>query len=1256
MAAVGQRDVFSSAITFAGGLALGIGGAYAISRSAFKPANAPTKSTRSKADKAFGNVQGAVDGVKDAVKEAVTETNEKPPASEQLDASDAKGSGPIAPAPVKGTGAALPARHKRAVAGGAYPELSGQQKARSSRLKAYFDAPAPAHGDELLNATAAPAPVWLTGLTNSTGARDSTAQGAIEGIAYSGSDAMFVYESATNAGFGQWAEREAAEANTKGWIEGRPKVVSMQTRTGAGTAIAGYLSSRGAGSVVGDAASAKTVSALTNASGLLAMSPSIVALPAPAQGRLVLQVSSTSQDVVTGSLDVKNDYASILAAANTLSANEDFAVVLSGSRQEAVDVAFAATHANQHVAHVFDGAFVGREIAKLNVPAATKSSAGQTDIVAALQAKKLGHFSYSGSRAPKTVLVVPNGSHATAARTMLALLPDAVRSTVGVIAARIIRPWSDEELVKAIPSSVKSVFVLDETRVSGAVGPLFEDVQASVFANSVGTAAPRVLPVSLPQGQLLQPGQWSALFQTIINAKSAVDAGSDAILHAPAAIGKDIAVLGGADSRIATFFDADANSTAHLPDFLTRTMQGRLDEHFSSSLLQRFDNFQAGGLVRSDVLIGAHPAAQIPVHLAAQPGSATTLVISDPTTTLKHYKVFDSLRKGGVVLVNAPGWDGAEFEARLRAEDKKTLAEKKARVYLIDAAAVVESILESIAIARGGNSKINDNTVPKEVATAVLAVAFYRLHFGLSGAGLVALLEKFLGTAPVGDAGVAGLVAASEKALVLAAYSDESLAASEPLDGEALAAPRPSVFNYNGFRPSADAATVGAEAVPVRSTWAMSAWQLLFSEAYNLNRTALRPDMHEKTWQVTVSENRRLTPHDYDRNVFHMELSTAGTGLKYEVGEALGIHGWNDEDEIREFINWSGYDPDELLAIPSVDDPSRYETRTVFQILQQRLDIFGKPAKSFYDALSKLATDRDEARWLRFVASPEGNATFRKLAEVETVTYAEVLQMFPSARLPLDILLREVAPIEPRHYSIASAQAAVGDSVHLLIVTVDWQTPSGSPRYGQCTRYLANLPIGSKVTVSLKPSIMKLPPNPSQPIIMAGLGTGLAPFRAFIQAREVQKRNGLDVGPMMLYFGSRYRAAEYLYGEELEANRDDGLITRLGLAFSRDGPKGVPKRYIQHVMADDADLVAKYMAPEIEKLVKAGGEVDVVDALTRADPKQQGVFYICGPVDPVFDLTEAVLKSFTDKGVSRESSEKHLENLKEKEAWVLEVY
>ena len=192
---------------------------------------------------------------------------------------------------------------------------------------------------------------------------------------------------------------------------------------------------------------------------------------------------------------------------------------------------------------------------------------------------------------------------------------------------------------------------------------------------------------------------------------------------------------------------------------------------------------------------------------------------------------------------------------------------------------------------------------------------------------------------------------------------------------------------------------------------------------------------------------------------------------------------------------------------------------------------------------------------------------------------------------------------------------------------------SGSPRYGQCTRYLAALRPGDKVTVSVKPSVMKLPPDDRQPVIMAGLGTGAAPFRAFMQHRAWQRSQGLEVGPLLYYFGSRYRSQEYLYGEEIEAYLASGIISHAGLAFSRDGKDKV---YIQHKMRQDSKLLSD---------------------LLKGQGKDAAYFYLCGPTWPVPDVYEALVGSLEkQQGMGRDDAEAYLDELKEQERYVLEVY
>ena len=146
---------------------------------------------------------------------------------------------------------------------------------------------------------------------------------------------------------------------------------------------------------------------------------------------------------------------------------------------------------------------------------------------------------------------------------------------------------------------------------------------------------------------------------------------------------------------------------------------------------------------------------------------------------------------------------------------------------------------------------------------------------------------------------------------------------------------------------------------------------------------------------------------------------------------------------------------------------------------------------------------------------------------------------------------------------------------------------------------------------------------------MAGLGTGAAPFRAFLQHLALLSMQGEKVGPVYYYFGSRYQGAEYLYGEEIEAFVLDGVITRAGLAFSRDGPKKV---YIQHKMLEDSEALANMLRDE------------------------KGVFYLCGPTWPVPDVYEALVNALVKyKGFDPIKAGEYLESLKEEERYVLEV-
>ncbi|KAG0688676.1 hypothetical protein C6P40_000689 [Pichia californica] len=408
--------------------------------------------------------------------------------------------------------------------------------------------------------------------------------------------------------------------------------------------------------------------------------------------------------------------------------------------------------------------------------------------------------------------------------------------------------------------------------------------------------------------------------------------------------------------------------------------------------------------------------------------------------------------------------------------------------------------------------------------------------------------------------------------------------------------------------------------------------KLIFKDAFNTTKS-LRPDQPVKNFIVKVKENKRLTPNDYDRNIFHIEFDVSGTDLTYNIGEALGIHGRNDSELVEEFINmYDGINGDELIEIINKDNHNLLEIRTLRQSLIENLDLFGKPPKRFYESLIKFATDNDEKKKLENLISPSGSSLFKKFQDEEFYTFADIFELFKSVRPNAQELVEIINPLKRREYSIASSQKLHPNEVHLLIVVVDWIDNKGRKRFGQCSKYISDLKVGEELVVSVKPSIMKLPPLTTQPIIMAGLGTGLAPFKAFIEERQYQLENGNEIGEIYLYLGSRHKRQEYLYGEYWEAYMDANVLTYLGAAFSRDQIK---KIYIQDKIRENLK--------ELQDLII----------------NKNGHFYLCGPTWPVPDISSCLEDIFkadaAEKGIKIDSA-KAVEDMKEEGKYVLEVY
>ncbi|THH33567.1 hypothetical protein EUX98_g517 [Antrodiella citrinella] len=995
---------------------------------------------------------------------------------------------------------------------------------------------------------------------------------------------VFIYDLAEQAGFGaltqSWARSDAATA----------PVVTLQTRAGAGLSLVGRLSQSSSKSTASNA----VLTAYNTPTGLASMMYSLSYLPAPnSNSRLIIQVPTVTP--VGETFALSPTLAPFTPALAILP--DHFTVLLSATPQEAVDLAalsYRLTHT--HVVHIFDHHGATRELGQdlsVSVPVAeTRSSV--KDSLALAGYKPLD---YVGDADAHTVIVVLNGPLAQAIKSV------ASKTTgLGVISVRLLRPWNEETLREIIPSSAKTVFVVDDVPTDYTQGALYLDVFSSLVDSSSVVKSLRVTPARL-QTYLTNP---MALTSFIVGLLPTIP------VPAP--------VPASGVKRL-LFFSSPKSGHSEVPEAVNNTFSSPT---LSVRHLTDHDAFSKPGGITANRIIVAKKGEELiaPLHFALpisqSTGEADFISVLDPSV-LKTHSVAAHLKTGSPLLI-VTDWSPEELVANIHPETASLIRERHHHLCTIN----VKEVTEGLAGSSGPLSIAVQN--------AVAQLAFLRLYLGQVATedAVTRLAAKTLaGSVP-------GIDLSKLAARTWAGLVEVELPETEAAD--AKAAPL-KLFEFNAIAVDTDGETVvnGAKL----GSWHDAAKHIIFPSAFTppivpdtaqyTRNPALRPEVSDHTFLVTCTVNKRLTPLDYDRNVFHLEFDTSNTGLKYEIGEALGVHGWNDADEVLEFCEWYGVDPNKIITIPVLGgDGTQMHSRTVFQALQQQVDLFGKPGKTFYADLSEHATRQQDQYALRFIASPEGSSTFKKLAEKDTVHFAEILRRYPSAKPSIEKLCEMIGDTKPRHYSIASAQAVVGDRVDLLVVTVDWVTPSGSPRYGQCTRYLAGLKVGQKVTVSVRPSVMKLPPDNTQPLIMTGLGTGAAPFRAFLQYRALLASQNIPVGPTYYYFGSRHRSQEYLYGEEIEAFILDNTITRAGLAFSRDQKH---KIYIQDLMKEDGE--------------------DLVRMLLR----ENGVFYLCGPTWPVPDVFEALVSALGQyEGVEAEKAGDFLEDLKGEERYVLEVY
>ncbi|WPK26309.1 hypothetical protein PUMCH_003658 [Australozyma saopauloensis] len=1063
---------------------------------------------------------------------------------------------------------------------------------------------------------------------------------------YSLASLIFSYETAAagnlvDAHLLLWADHFKRQ-NALGTV---PLFHRLEPRSGAANAIFGYTSAAGVSAAV------SPVTAVLGANTLPYMQPVLAQ-----GGKLPLSLNVCAVDVDVESGAVFLNYAAPLAVARALGVP-----VVSPTSYNAAEIQnttvlnhFLAAWTGSPSVNLYDGPDfartfrkfdsvlavedVGRLYQQLLASAPAVPASLEDAVLSALElfnnvaGTSLAPFEYEGHSSPETVYVVHGANEA--AQVSHVVTKASLGSKVGVVKVRVPFPFAKQQFLAALPSSARNVVVLAP---ENSASSLKADVSAALFLGG------RFSAVQIHEYRYPVSFVWTPI--TVLKVLGEFHAGLDELLvlsQSKPVI--DTVTANTSPSGSFLIWTRDNSDLVQTAGKLALSLS--LDDSKDVSIRNKFDTSVVGGVFQSQI-----------VSLVR--GSATTaavdsadIVIIESASILDHFDVLATVKPGAsVLLVNHKKIANsveADVVEKLPEEFKRTLSKNQLQFSVIDFS-IVEDLDAVSDSTKGFSADFLAQLAFWKAALPELGGYVVNKLLQANGNGfelLAAVLDKFVATVDEKN-GVKAVEVLPEWAEISDAMevdeeekkeqSSDEMEQDKP-EAEAAAEaeaeevkPLPFFPTETSFFPNPRVQPPSAEDTKHAGV-ADLATKLTFPEAFGVSRD-LRPDLPVKNFVVKVQENKRLTPSEYSRNIFHIEFDITGTGLKYEIGEALGIHGRNNSAAVEAFLISYGVDGDSLVEVSDKEDPSLWEIRSARQALLENVDFLGKPPKRFYESLAPFASDEKEKAALEKLASGEGAEELKKRQDVDFCSYVDILDEFKSARPSFDELVKIIAPLKRREYSIASSQKVHPNAVHLLIVVVDWFDSRGRPRFGHCSKYLSDLKIGDELVVSVKPSVMKLPKLPEQPIVMSGLGTGLAPFKAFIEEKVWQQAQGHTVGEIYLYMGSRHKKEEYLYGELWEAYKEAGILTHIGAAFSRDQPH---KIYIQDKIRSS------------------------IEDLTDAICSKNGSFYLCGPTWPVPDIT-ACLEDIVRNGAKKEGKEiadvaKVVEDMKEEGRYVLEVY
>ncbi|CAH8523720.1 unnamed protein product [Schistosoma turkestanicum] len=339
----------------------------------------------------------------------------------------------------------------------------------------------------------------------------------------------------------------------------------------------------------------------------------------------------------------------------------------------------------------------------------------------------------------------------------------------------------------------------------------------------------------------------------------------------------------------------------------------------------------------------------------------------------------------------------------------------------------------------------------------------------------------------------------------------------------------------------------------------------------------------ENYFYASVIINKELY-HKSSRSCRHIELDLSDSQLVYKTGDHVAIFAPNPSELVEKIGDLLKIDLDELISLDAVDSYNLIKHPfpcpcTYRHAFMHFVDITGPPGKSLLSACLNSISNPEESQFVQLLISDsdDGKKLYSKWILEEHRGLVDVLQDLKSFRPPADLLLELLNPLKPRLYSISSSSLVHTNRIHITSAVVKYNTYSGRIFKGLASNWLKSLQLTStqhhlKIPITIHTSNFYLPRSRTIPIIMIAAGTGLAPFRAFIQERLKMAHDKVGKnGKMVLFFGCRHENEDFIYSDELKQACSTGLL-EMFTAFSRDSVDG-KKVYVQHKVLEMGNMV-----------------------------------------------------------------------------------